>query len=394
VLRRVAGIVALCAIPATASANGRFPAASQLVVDPTDSKHLALRTTYGLVLTFDAGSTWKWVCETSPGYSGVFDPALAFTKSGRLLVPLPDGLSSTTDRACSFARASLFEGQLVVDLVSNLALTKTTIAETTDNGATWTTLGTFTADPETIEVAPSRPQRIYISDRDAILVSDDRGKTFERYAITGGVPYLAAIDPNNADVVYVRVDGDATKSMPDRLMISRDGAKSWSELGRTTGEMLAFALSPDGSLVIWGGPNDGLFVDGKSVSKVHARCLLWAGSRLYVCGTQSLDGFTVGVSEELRPFAPLYRQSEVTPLECAATTSTGRLCPREWPGTQLVIGVPDDDAGPGDASVTPSPPQSSGCGCATAMTTRTGGWLTLALAFALLGRRGYASRRS
>jgi len=44
---------ALVAFAPTASANGRFPEANQLVFDPADSKHAAVRTTFGLLRTDD-----------------------------------------------------------------------------------------------------------------------------------------------------------------------------------------------------------------------------------------------------------------------------------------------------------------------------------------------------
>ena len=53
-----------------ALANGRFPAAGQIAVDPSDPSHLVVRTTYGLTVTNDHGAHWSWVCEAAVGYSG------------------------------------------------------------------------------------------------------------------------------------------------------------------------------------------------------------------------------------------------------------------------------------------------------------------------------------
>jgi hypothetical protein len=42
----------------SAQANGRFPSAGHVEVDPADPAHIVLRATYGLVVTRDGGSRW------------------------------------------------------------------------------------------------------------------------------------------------------------------------------------------------------------------------------------------------------------------------------------------------------------------------------------------------
>lgn len=61
-LRRIIpiGIVlALLMPPSAVRANGRFPAASQLVVDSEDPRHFVARTTFGLIRSFDGGANWS-----------------------------------------------------------------------------------------------------------------------------------------------------------------------------------------------------------------------------------------------------------------------------------------------------------------------------------------------
>ena len=54
----------LLVVPAReARANGRFPAANQLAHSPTDPKLFVLRTTFGILVSHDAGASWDWVCE-------------------------------------------------------------------------------------------------------------------------------------------------------------------------------------------------------------------------------------------------------------------------------------------------------------------------------------------
>ncbi len=421
---------ALCATSwvGNARANGRFPFANHLVVDPSDDKHLVLRTTYGMVQTFDGGANWKWLCEQSVGYGGKFDPAIGVTRAGRLLVGLFDGLTTSADRGCDFAQApgTVFEKQYVIDLVVEqkdpsraLAITSTglgdlgfhvIVAESLDSGATWAQAGVDLPkdfNSETLEVAPSRGDRIYASGifgtprQGVIEKSDDRGKTWERLVVDLGMggltPYLAAVDPNNPDVVYVRIDGDATTSTPDRLLVSRDGAKTWTEVGRTTGDMLGFALSPDGSKVAFGGPLDGLFVASTSdmkpekVASLAIRCLTWHANGLYACATEYPDDFTVGLStDDGRTFQGLYKLADLSPLECAASTSTGRDCPDDWAAVQATIGVPLDagpDAGADAGASADTPTDDGGCGCRVGRNTAAPFGLVALLALFLYRRK-------
>jgi photosystem II stability/assembly factor-like uncharacterized protein len=410
-----------------ASANGRFPYANHLVVDPADHAHVVVRSTYGILQSFDAGASWKWLCEQSVGYGGPFDPAITVSGSGRGLVGLFDGLTTTVDRGCTWVAANdpVITKQFVIDFVLDaqqptrvLALTSTgtsdgfhvVVAESNDGGGSFAPLGVDLPrdfDSETLEIAASRPERIYLSGtageprQGVIEKTDDAGKTWERLAfdLQGGLaPYLAAIDPKDPDVVYARLDGNATDGQGDSLWVTRDGAKSWTQIGQTKGEMLGFALSPDGSKIAFGGPTDGLWLTSTAtpapappapvkVSGVGVRCLTWSAAGLYACGSEYPDGFTVGLSkDEGRTFDALNHLSALAPLECPSTTPTGALCGAEWPKVQATIGT-DDDAGlPADAGPSASPPASSGeGGCSYGALAKSPWALTLVMLAALAG---------
>jgi hypothetical protein len=91
-LRCTAFAVAFWCASRLASANGRFPAANQLVVDPGDAEHLLLRATYGLLSSHDGGRTFAWICEDVLGQMGESDPAVAILRGGRLAVAAGDHL--------------------------------------------------------------------------------------------------------------------------------------------------------------------------------------------------------------------------------------------------------------------------------------------------------------
>src|SRR5687768_951087 len=57
------------AVPARA--NGRYPLADQIVVDPGNPEHVVARATFGLLDSSDGGKTFRWICERAVGYYGV-----------------------------------------------------------------------------------------------------------------------------------------------------------------------------------------------------------------------------------------------------------------------------------------------------------------------------------
>lgn len=367
-------------------ANGRFPAASQLVVDPGDATHLVLRTTYGIVQTMDGGGYWRWLCESSVGYGGIEDPAMGVLDDGTLLAGIGEGLAVSHDRGCDWAFAGgAATGRAIADVTVEKADASHAVAlaygggapsvlETLDGGATWQKAGVdLPADllPWTIEVAPSDSTRLYVSGGlsggGAVLErSDDRGASWTALPIdlgTASSAWIAGIAPNDPDRVYVRLD-DAS----DRLVFTEDGGHAFAAIAATFGDMLGFALSPDGAKVAIGGPKDGVSVASTSdhafasASATAVNCLAWGDGGLYACGIEAADGFTVGLStDEGATFAPLHHLSELCPLECPAGSTTATACDPLWPATVAELAVPGsytcpplqdggDDAGAPDAT--------------------------------------------
>jgi photosystem II stability/assembly factor-like uncharacterized protein len=371
--RSIVGFVATSAIllgSGSARANGRFPAAGQLVVDPTDPAHLVLRATFGVLETSNGGASWGWICEKAVGYSGVEDPAVGITSDGTILAGIFEGLSVSHDRGCSWSfAAGPTESQYTIDVAvakqdpkRAVAITSTgvqggfhvVLVETTDDGKTWQQAGQdlptdFLA--QTVDVAPSNADRIYASGLSvpsyagAVERSDDHGASWTRLPIDLGTKtgaFIAAVDPNDADRLYLRLDGDPA----DALWKSDDGAATWTPIFESTSDMLGFALSPDGETIAVGGPKDGLLVAStsdlafKKVSSVNVKCLAWTDDGLYACGDEFVDGFTIGVSHDAgKSFSPVYHQSHLGLLECPSGTQQAEICPAEWPAIAETIGA-------------------------------------------------------
>jgi photosystem II stability/assembly factor-like uncharacterized protein len=360
----------------TARANGRFPGADQLVVDPSEPNHLLVRTTFGFIETRDGGRSWQWICEEAVGRIGTADPPIAITGDGTLIVAVPfEGVAISHDGGCSWTRAPApLAGQLAVDVTlepddpaSLLVLTSTNdpnadpdagfefitrVVETKDNGRTWTELGSplprdFIA--ATIEVAPSDRQRLYLGGvagnppSAVVETSTDRGQTWTRSTVPSAIAlasaYISAVDPRSPDRLWVRLHGalDPFGMAPTTLLTSADRGASWTNLADTTGSMFGFALSPSGILLAYGTQQDGIFVGPSSggpferVSTLKDRCLTWSLEGVYACGSEPIDPFSVGRSlDTARSFNPLYRFSDTCPAACPDDSSFGKACRAPW----------------------------------------------------------------
>jgi hypothetical protein len=371
---------------ASAEANGRFPLADQLIIDPGDPAHMVMRVTYGMLQSVDAGKTWQWTCELAIGYNGTQDPAIGITQDGTILAGIFQGLSISHDRACSWAfYGDPLTKQYTIDNSVDrenparaVAITSTgtmtgfhvILAETMDNGHTWTQAGVPVTNDFialTVDTAPSRPDRVYVSGlvgkslTPALEWSDNRGQVWTRVYVPAefgpGNPYIAAVDPANADRVYVRISGDVA----DRLLLSDDGAQTWKEIFSTGGDLLGFALSPDGTKVAVGGPTDGLHIASTTdhvfqpVAQLTTRCLTWSAAGLYACANEFKDGFTLGIStDEGKSFTSLYHLRDLCPLQCPAGTQTADLCSTPWPGVAATIDA-DVTCGAGTGASTSGP---------------------------------------
>ena len=400
----IAAALASIALASPARANGRFPATNQLVLAPTDPSKMLLRTTFGVLVSRDAGKTWDWICEKAIGYGGqTEDPSFGITASTSIVGGTFEGLvvSAAPDVGCNwtFVGGDL-AGKVVVDVVvrpdaphTALALTNkytmvndagdplyaSQVFASTDDGAHWAALGTPidpTAVLETIEVAASDPHRLYVSGfsgtganlKGVLYVSTDDGTTWAPEVVpldtsTENAPYIAAVDPTNADRVYVRTNGKNAS----RLLVTSDAGKSFTSV--FTGAQLAgFALSPDGSKVYVGGPKDGLNVASTSdfkfarVSTIAVQCLRATGATLYACSNE-VSGFVLGAStDDGKSFSPILHLTSIRgPLACSASSPTS-ACAADWPALEDTLGFPPPDAGSDAGSGGGGSTKSCSCG--------------------------------
>ncbi len=359
--------------PSSALANGRFPLANQLVVDPTNHAHMVARATFGILDTDDGGVTWTWICEDAVGYFGIEDPSIAVTANGSTIAASSRGLSRSADGGCSWSTAELgATPRSGVDVTTSpmnpheaLALESifvngvysVSLVQTMDDGATWTEVAPLPANilAQTVEIAPSNPDRVYVSahlsptQQSVLLRSDDGGQTWTQSMIdlpVGASAYIGAVDPHDADVVYIRAD--VPTSAIGRVDVTRDAGMTWTQIWSGQGSVAGFALSGDGAALAVGGPASGINVAStsdmifSSANPLGPSCLTWVDGRLFACAREAVDRFSIGASDDNgTSFVPVLHFSDITPRACGASTSAA-VCASSWPPIAASIGV---DAG-------------------------------------------------
>ncbi|HVZ88629.1 MAG TPA: hypothetical protein VHG72_16780 [Polyangia bacterium] len=404
-------------------------------MDPADPRHIVVRATFGLLQSFDAGSTWSWICEEAVSAGGLQDPEIIVTTGGRIDMGLPDGVAVGDRSGCQWTRVPGLANDDVIDLVGNATdpATVYAVAAVTINGAfnglvagtaagmSWATDGALLPDtyPLTIESAPSRPQRLYVGAEDGNLetgfidVSDDGGASWTIHDSPVGVDsvYLSAVDPYDPDRVYLR-----SYFPQGSLYISEDGANTWSLIDESDVPMTGFALSPDGEQLAVGGASGftiftRIAADGGSTfavtmaSSLPVNCLTWTAGGLFACADEATAGFTIGLSSDGgATFTPLLRLAELTPVSCVADASTAP-CAAEWCSTAMAIGASctmkadaSSDARSDGNRVVAMP--SAGCACDTVEGSRMSGTLGVFALMALhlrrprLARSGGRNRRT
>lgn len=426
----------------TALGNGRFPRAQRLIEDAAEPSRLALYGTYGLVTSTDAGQSWSYVCEAATGPFAGEAPLLELLEGGRIVLSSELGLRGSAFPACEWR--GLLEPALP-DTVQDITREptngaglwallsmpdvnvgfRTALTRSEDGGETWServsVAGDILAQPLTVDVAHSAPERVYLSGlNDAkngvVARSDDSGQSWQAFPLAdlaaSEMPYLAAVDERNAERVFVRTDvlkdHEGQLQPDDALLFSADGGENFTRVLSRRAKLLGFALSPDGETIVLGYGDPVLFAytvepeqsglyrlrtadlladpaaAASKLTKIFSgsvTCLRWTEQGLYACVAQAEQGFELGRADDAEfslddaaPFTPLLDLRALTPLSCAADSAAAK-CETDmssgWPAVCAKLGADCDAlggagaAGAAGASATGSttPSKAAGCGC-------------------------------
>ena len=361
-----------------------------------------MRATFGVLVSHDAGKSFHWLCEQALGFSSTWDPPIAVTRDARLWIALANGLRVTRD-GCEVTEIPAFKGELVADLTVDGSGDRVyAITSSTDRAAyvwrgkgdTFERLGAglkgFRFD--TIEVAPSKSSRIYLTGvpegngtRAHFFRSDDGGVTLREtkpVLPNDGRLFVSAVDPKDESRVLARLLSDKGSD----VLLSTDGGTTFKRTLHMAGAFFGFARSDDGATYYAGSgdPAEGIYRStdrGETWSpaaKASVFCLHASGDRLFSCSNPyTPGGYAIGVSTDRgMTVKPLATFDDVAgPVGCDA--GAGLKCAAPWAETRAMIATsaqmpsPTIDALPVDAShadasvaAPPSPsPARSSCAC-------------------------------
>ncbi|MCA9608308.1 MAG: hypothetical protein KC619_22015 [Myxococcales bacterium] len=409
----VATMLVFAAPPGQARAHGRPPYLERIAFDPGNDLRVVAQTSFGLVVSEDGGTSWRWVC------SAVYradptteDPDVVVADDGGLVVGAFDGAARGSPDLCEWTFPDGPARRVfVVDLerdpfgsaiwgVTSTGTAADVVVRSEDMGLSWVAVGPPIEDVliESMARAASDSGRVYLGGaipigaeprQGFVLRSEDAGESYtpvdlplddgERF------PLIVAVDPTDADRVFVRVTRRATDIRPERLLYSDDGALSFREVFRLRG-MRAVALSEDGQrLWVGSAQGEGLHLarggsfDFERMNDVDVRCVEVRGDELWLCIDPHRNDFALGRSiDEGATVEPLLRLQDVELLpECPACSATGFTCPAwqddlafdqdQYFGSGMpppggATGQPRDA---GDIALcgAESPPTEMGCGC-------------------------------
>jgi hypothetical protein len=230
-------------------------------------------------------ANWRLMCAEALGINTTEVPSLVGLPDGRLMVSTSRGLSTTVDEGCSWQAVAPFGTTSVPALVQDptdpkkiylaaytpdpmLMLGGVYLSE--DGGTNWTKL--LEANDHdyvrSIRIARSDPKHIYATGQTwdqmgkytyYLTQSLDGGKTWMRQDVPLVMNeldlQLFAVSPTEPNVIAVRAGGNNPQAVPERLLISKDGGKTFSspisllllsELAFSTDGKTAWVVGQDG----------------------------------------------------------------------------------------------------------------------------------------------------
>src|SRR5262249_47688205 len=164
-------------------------------------------------------------------------------------------------------------------------------------------------------------------------------------AFTTSMPYLAAVDPSDANTLYLRLRGQG-----DALAISRDGGATLDPLFPLAGRMSALLRRANGTLLVGSSDKQSWrSVDGGHsfaawLEAPRVRALAERGQVLYVAADDLKDKFAVARSaDEGAHWEPLLRFRDIRgPLACGNLPT---VCAGPWAALMALFNPSDGGAG-------------------------------------------------
>ena len=362
-----------------ARGNGAFPDEFSIHFPAAAPHRIYVGANFGLLVSEDDGATWRYACEpwvTEGSSAALTQDNVSFyhlTADGAAIIALSREVTRTEDNACTWPPSSgVIIGKVVNDFFPDpndatlvlavvLDSSGSYVVASHDGGKTfvdpplYTSTGLITG----LELSQSSPGVIYLtsvpfSGSGATLArSDDYGAHWAPVTMSmpaGSEPLIMAIDPADANTVYLRV----VSALNDSVVITTNAGQSFDTPLTITGQFSSFLRAGDGALYV--GTLDGtLYVRAPGATTFtshaapHFRCLGQrpGTSRIFACGDMGIDGFSVGYSDDNgKTFQRMMSFTDLLgPLTC---TSVATNCASHWERIQGVLGLtPAGDGGTG-----------------------------------------------
>ncbi|MDX2092629.1 MAG: hypothetical protein SFX73_32490 [Kofleriaceae bacterium] len=354
------------AVASVASANGRPAGTSTINFRRGMEEHIVAGMTFGMVESKDNGETWHWMCEKAILYGGNWDPDYAYTSTGAIFATTFDG-ALVNRNGCAFeatvhdkkfmSTITLGPDGAVFMAASHVATPATgdpgdaRIFKSTDDGATYPT----SANPgqigdwwNSIEVAPSDPQRVYLTgyrlsqgNRTQLLFkSTDGGTSFQPMNL-GGITVtrdsditIVGINKTDPDKVYLRVTYQTLGAVSDGIYRTTNAGESWERIKNET-DNLSFLVRNNGELLV-AGPSAGLFsstTNGDTWTPLsnppQINCLVENSANVVWACTQNFgpEGAGIMKTTDLTNWTKVLTYNEIEgPLDCPPGTLQHDLC--------------------------------------------------------------------
>lgn len=402
----LAGLATLFLSSGQVSANGRFPATTNVRVTPGNDQLLLVPTTFGLLISKDGGETFGWVCEAAIGYSGTYDPDYEVAANGDIYATTFKGLRVSRDQGCSWVSVGdpdvgeeTFVNQIEIGPDGRIWVATSQGGEpndifVSDDGSSFEGTGLL-SDVWWLSVAttPDDSGRVYATGYQPAPASGAllRRKTtvdgewealpvddFE-FGEANPFVYLLGASRQDADVVFARAVG-VNPPAGDALYRSVDGGLSWTRVLDFADAISAFTIRADGSVIAGTSrpcsadppdsvkgcvqiSSDGgttwqaletelpLACLGERTDGTLVGCVPHALPDLRVLVSSSDGGATWNTAFRFKDF----ETGTAGPLECPADTVQAMTCvPEAWPAlacTTLLLDLPLCESSAGDAGV-------------------------------------------
>jgi hypothetical protein len=383
-----------------ARANGAFPDEFSLHFPPGAPHRIYIGANFGLLVSEDDGTTWRYACE--PWVVSESNAALAANSVSFYQVTADDALlansvtvTRSSDDACTWPTSSgIGAGQRVEDffpdpndatfVLAIVVLTNPTsivsyIVASHDGGRTFDAPHLYeTPDLLTgVEIARSKPGVVYATSVSLsggaakFLASTDWGATWTPTTLAippATEPRILAVDPADEKKVYLRV----LTSTTDSIYMTVDSGQTFQTVLPVVSTLLSSFLRAEDGAVYAGSRIGKLYVQPAGATGFterdapHLRCLGQrpGTTRIYACSDMVADGYSLASSDDNGvTFQPVmsFRQL-LGPLTCPPVQTN---CAAHWHRIQGVLGILPPDGGAPDAGApdagTPGGGKSGSC---------------------------------